>query len=270
MLKTMQLDLHGSIEWEREIVSEIYKGQIGGFLGTLVVAGLALIPNFIPTEKLPWLIGAVVAFVLSSGAMASLLNATEVSYAEKRLNAISRECNKTLAYVKSAFSEQILRGSVIHDTDLDQFEQSEETQEVWVVTPLNLEHDVPGKVFFQSLKQNLDRRNVKYTYIIQDNNSAKYNARKIAEKIVNEHLLTFVLLDDAEWNNLPIVGIPVTIHNPNDAEKLRIYVSTQQDIARGQHWAVFSGWTTSQIIERTRSIVAVAKRKHSLKVYASS
>lgn len=251
-------------------MTQTFKIASASFLGALTVAALGLFTNLVPNEKMPFFIAGVAVFVLASGVVAYLLNLSSANVAEKLLRAVSDECSDTLRHVRNEYTSSILRGAIIHDSELDALERSAQTEEVWVVTPLNLDHDVPGKVFFKSLKENLDGRHVKYTYIIRDTEQARHNAREIAEGIDNRDLMRFALLDDSEWNSLPIVGIPVTIHNPLSVTKLRIYISTQQSQERGQHWAVFSGWTTAQIIERARTTVGAAKRILTLADYAAT
>lgn len=251
-------------------MNQTFKFVSASFLTAIIIAGLGLVTNLVPSEKVPTFIAAVVTFVFASGVVAYLLNLSSANVAERLLNKIHDDCNDTLRHVRSEYTSSILRGAIIHDSELDILERSAATQEVWVVTPLNLDHDVPGRAFFKSLKENIDNRNVPYTYVIQDSEKARYNARQIAEEITRKDLMKFALLKDEEWHSLPIVGIPVTIHNHKSASKLRIYISTQQSQERGQHWAVFSGWTTAQIIEKTRTIVSRASRIVTLSEYAEN
>ena len=240
-----------------------------GLISSLVVAGLALIANLVPQEKMLFYLFGIAIFVATAGLVAFALNVSSVSYAERALEQLTEECAATLRHVRTEYTSSILRGAIIHDFELDALERSIETEEVWVMTPLNLDHDVPGREFFNSLKENLDIHHKNYMYIIRDSEQARFNARAIAEQIDRTDLLKFALLSENEWNSLPIVGIPVTIHNPRSMSKLRIYISTQQSKDRGQHWAVFSGWTTGQIIERTRVIVSSAKCVRTLAEYAA-
>ena len=251
-------------------MNQTFRVVSASFLSGIVIAGLGLVTNLVPSEKVLTFIAAVVTFVLASGVVAYLLNLSAADVAERLLNKIQSDCSDTLKHVRDEYTSSILRGAIIHDSELDILERSSATQEVWVVTPLNLDHDVPGKVFFSSLKENLDHRNVPYLYVIQDSDKARYNARQIAEGIARKDLMRFALLNEEEWHRLPIVGIPVTIHNPRSASQLRVYISTQQSQERGQHWAVFSGWTTAQIIENTRTIVSRASRVVTLEEYAES
>lgn len=251
-------------------MNQTFKFVSASFLSGTVIAGLGLVTNLVPSEKVLIFISAVATFVLAAGVVAYLLNISAVNVAERSLNKIHNDCSDTLKHVRDEYTSSILRGAIIHDSELDALERSEATREVWVVTPLNLDHDVPGKVFFKSLKENIDHRKIPYTYVIQDSENSRYNARQIAESIIRKDLMRFALLNEAEWHSLPIVGIPVTIHNPKSASQLRIYISTQQSQQRGQHWAVFSGWTTAQIIERTRTIVSRASRVVTLEEYGAN
>lgn len=246
-----------------------FKLVSASFVAAIAVAALGLVTNLIPTEKMAFFIGGVAAFVAAAGLVAYALNLSAVNHAEKALRSLQEECFNTLRHVKNEYTSSILKGAIIHDAELDLLERSDETDEVWVITPLQLDHDVPGKAFFSALKQNLDVRGKRYLYIIRDSERARHNARAIAEGIDRTNLMRFALLTEAEWNNLPIVGIPVTIHNPQSVSGLRVYISTQQSKERGQHWAVFSGWTTAQIIERTRETVENAVRIVTLDQYAS-
>lgn len=249
-------------------MNQTFRTLSASLVGALMVAALGLITNLVDSDKMAFFLLGIVVFAAAVGAVAYALNFTLANHAEQALRKLQDDCATTLSHVRNEYTSSITRGAIIHDTELDVLERSDDTKEVWVVTPLDLNHDVPGKVFFTSLKDNLDRQKKRYTYLIKDSPRARQNAREIAEGIDEKRLMTFVLLSDAEWNSLPIVGIPVTIHNPEAAKALKIYVSTQQHNDRGQYWAVFSGWTTTSIIDQTRKTLKTAKRRMTLEEYA--
>jgi hypothetical protein len=248
-----------------------FKIASSGLLVALIVGGLGLISNLVPSEKMLWLIGAVATVVFCGGIVAYGLQTTAVKEANEHLKQLADKCDATLAQIQSAHVSAILNNSVVSDAELDRLERSPDTKEVWIIAPGNLDYDIPGKVFFNTLKFNVDTRGIHYTYIIKDCDEVQYNIREIYSKIEKRDNILFVFCDDVEWDHLPIVGVPVTIHNPNSTEEgLRIYLATQDDNDRGSYWSVFRGWTVKWIIGRTRSIVVHSTMKKSIEQIVSA
>jgi hypothetical protein len=233
-------------------------GLIGyGLVAALFVAAFALVPNILSQDKMPWLIAIVLAVAFSAAVIVYVLNITIVKVARHHLLAVRQKCEAVLDNISAEHVSAILNNSVIGDAELDRLEKAPETKEVWILTSGNLEYDVPGRVFFDTIHFNLDTRGIKYTYFIQDNDEVRHNVAKISSRIKNKDNMRFIVMPDFEWDQLPIAGIPVTIHNPDDDNSLRIYIATQDHEGRGSYWSVFHGWTVARIIGRVRA----AKRR---------
>ena len=229
-----------------------------GLLSAVVVAALGLVTNLVDDSKIVYYLAAVAVFVFAAGLVAFALNVSSVSYAEQVLHVLENNCSSTLGvfrseaeetlrHVRNEYTQSVLRGAIIHDSELAALERSSEVEETWIVTPFDLANDVPGTALFNVLRENMDVRKKRYIVMLRDSARARENARLIASGITNRDMMTFVLLTTEEWSVLPIAGIPVTIHNPNIPEKVRVYIATQDDAGRGKHWAVFHGWMPSEI-----------------------